>query len=913
MKVYSDYLKYVLIIGAIIGAASITACSSSSSPAAAPTTLSGTAAAGAPIIGTVTVKGSLGNTKSALIEANGNYDVDVTGLTAPYRLRAQGTVGGRTYKLHSYAQEADVGGNVNITPFTDLIVANAASQIAESYFNSLLIPVEITQDELDTQEDALQAKLQDVFTALGVDSAINLLNSTFSADHTGLDAALDVVNIEFSTGSNIATITNLIENTTTTDDFTDQGDAGTLPVNDPNVLTAAVSDTQQIVALFDEFTAAFANSIPSATSIENIFTVDFLELDQSRGELLTELTTDLTLVGLGFSGLDVNIIDATNAEVNFNFSVNGVLDFEVANWFAVKDPSLGWQLDGDRIPVDYWFNFHCNDGSGTGNGAGACGVNTMIEDNIFQNNGTFGDAAFASGTVSIFAEGDDTSIATPKAVIHLGTRSNDTGGSAGRLEVYNGGTGFADVNDGFSGDWKPFGTGTTTADISSAIFAANDIIQYDLYTEQLVISDTTTPAIDVSATPAFSFTRTSPFAPSTTPLYPDATTATITAIDNYTLDNDLDIAWILEDGTRNSEVLVSISDSNFNRFETWIETFGTTTTSTTFSGSELSTTAATGVGLDDTATTYNLLVRIYAEDETTGQAHSRDYTATIPGPGAGGPAATIIPISAASLPGTYTWNVNAGEGRGDATFNFIAGGTGTVHWPPEIQELAGHPGYDDTIVWSIDTEGRIEAVITGVDFSVDYDRYTLTSGTLSDGVMQLEVKDTPASVYVLAETYNWVESVATTLACNYESTWDDIADQPAVFNSYDDFEEVVTACGGAIAIDAASITGIWDDTYTDIGTYVETLNFNANGTGVYTETLDGIETVDSGIGFDWSVAGNRLTLTVAGQYMEVMAQISPTHQVYYSQDASWIPPSDLSITNTTQADGEIWHGGYVKR
>ncbi len=39
---------------------------------ATPTVLSGTAAAGAPIIGQVTVKGALGNTKSALIEANGN-------------------------------------------------------------------------------------------------------------------------------------------------------------------------------------------------------------------------------------------------------------------------------------------------------------------------------------------------------------------------------------------------------------------------------------------------------------------------------------------------------------------------------------------------------------------------------------------------------------------------------------------------------------------------------------------------------------------------------------------------------------------------------------------------------------------------------------------------------------------------
>ncbi len=58
------------------------------------TTLSGTAAAGAAIVGTVTVKGAMGNTNSALIEADGTYNVDVTGLTAPtdYVPRAQSAV-----------------------------------------------------------------------------------------------------------------------------------------------------------------------------------------------------------------------------------------------------------------------------------------------------------------------------------------------------------------------------------------------------------------------------------------------------------------------------------------------------------------------------------------------------------------------------------------------------------------------------------------------------------------------------------------------------------------------------------------------------------------------------------------------------------------------------------------------------
>ena len=101
-----------------------------------PATLSGTAAGGAAIVGTVVVKGANGNVKSAVIEADGTYEVDVTGLTAPYRLRAEGTVGGKHYKLHSYTEEASVGGTVNITPFTDLIIANTAQQLAANFFDS---------------------------------------------------------------------------------------------------------------------------------------------------------------------------------------------------------------------------------------------------------------------------------------------------------------------------------------------------------------------------------------------------------------------------------------------------------------------------------------------------------------------------------------------------------------------------------------------------------------------------------------------------------------------------------------------------------------------------------------------------------------------------------------------------------
>jgi len=612
MKKYLRNRKLLVVAFSLV-LASCGGSGSGGGDSASTTSLKGTAAAGAPIIGTVTVKGSLGNTRSALIEADGNYNVDVSGLTAPYRLRAQGTVGGRTYKLHSYAEAADVGGNVNITPFTDLIVANAAGQIAAAYFESSA-PTDLDPAELQAQEDALQAKLQTVLTALGVDSAINLLNSTFSADHSGLDAALDVVRIEVDEGLQVATITNLLESSSITDSVTDTEDNTEVLPADAGTITAGVSDIQLIANKFDALTAAFAGGLPTQASIENIFSADFLDEDESRGEFLTDITTDPRLIGLTFGSVVVSNLDsiAGTAAVTGNVSLNGFVDPELITWLMGKDATLGWQIRGDQRIVDAYFSFHCNDYDGDGGYAGDCGVNTQVWDEDFTNNGTAGDAPIASARVSIIDGSDGTTV---RDVIYLGTPGT---AAPGDVQVYN------ESNAQYEGDYRGFGTGA--GQIDDSIFAAGDIVQYELYTQNLDLTNAASP--QVSGTAVETYTDTLVFAPSTVALYPTATAATLTAIGNFALGDSLTIAWTLADGTRNSEVLVQISDSDGNRLEIWEDTFGTTGTSTTIASAELDATAANDAGLNGDAANYELRVRIYAEDEITGQDHSRDYTAT---------------------------------------------------------------------------------------------------------------------------------------------------------------------------------------------------------------------------------------------------------------------------------------------
>jgi hypothetical protein len=264
------------------------------------------------------------------------------------------------------------------------------------------------------------------------------------------------------------------------------------------------------------------------------------------------------------------------------------IDVEPVVWFMARDVALGWQARGDQRIVDAYFSFHCNDNDGNGPGTGGCGVNTQIWDEDFSNNGT-GNLPIASGKVSIIDGSDGTTV---RDVIYLGT----PGFSApGDVQVYNEGS------QQYQGDYRGFGTGA--GEIDPSIFAEGDIIQYDLYTDDLIL--TTPSAPQVSGNVIATYQDTLLFEPS-----------------------ELTIAWTLAAGTRNSEVLVMVTDSSFNRMEIWVDTFGDSATNTTVASSSLDSNAASDAGLDGDVANYELRVRIYAEDESTGQFHSRDYTAT---------------------------------------------------------------------------------------------------------------------------------------------------------------------------------------------------------------------------------------------------------------------------------------------
>lgn len=336
---------------------------------ASSTTLTGTAAGGAAIIGSVTVKDVNGATKSALINDDGSYEIDVADMTGPFVLRASGKVGGKYVTYHSAATAADVGSTVNITQFTDLIIANVASQLATTFFENYASDTagKLTGESLNAAEEGLQAKLQPVLTALGLDKNIDLLRASFSADHTGLDAVLDLISIVY-TGDTATIIDTLHNKDLGTDDVTTKSDDSMALDSSLTAALAAVaksaSETTVLAAAdlntwINNFTVLFATT-PSEAKLTDSGLIDttdhFLDRGENYDQFVGEVTTDDGLAGLVVtqSSITFTNADQTRAIVSMLIKLNdGVI--EDATWQFEKQSGV-WKLVGDQRIVDQEFS-----------------------------------------------------------------------------------------------------------------------------------------------------------------------------------------------------------------------------------------------------------------------------------------------------------------------------------------------------------------------------------------------------------------------------------------------------------------------------------------------------------------------------------------------------------------------------
>ena len=299
--------------------------SSTSTPAPTTQIISGVAAAGWPLTGTVTIKDSRGTQKNTPSDVTGVYSINVTGMTAPFVLMASGTIAGVSIQLYSGATQADIGGNINITPLTDLIISNFAGEIAAEYYSSGNFS-NLTADNLNAQDVKLQDVLQPISSGIPgfPASSVDLLRTfPFLTNNTGLDALIDLLTITDNASTNSATITNVTNQQTVTVDFTTPTPSYSVPGFSASTTTAqSVTSITSIVNFFGTLSELFSTSLPLATNstLLNLFyEPNFINNGQDLSVFLAGLTSNSTNIGLTLSGLSILALNpaAGTATVNF--------------------------------------------------------------------------------------------------------------------------------------------------------------------------------------------------------------------------------------------------------------------------------------------------------------------------------------------------------------------------------------------------------------------------------------------------------------------------------------------------------------------------------------------------------------------------------------------------------------------
>ena len=266
-----------LLLYAIVAALVLTGCSGGGggggSPAATQpdnsSTVSGTAAAGAPLVGFVGAKDSIGGASTADILPDGSFELDITDLTPPVLIYASGIAGGNAYQLLSVVFEDDVNGTVNITPITDLIIGNTVSDSPQAFFNNPNFTV-LTQEAVEAEEENLKKRLKPLLDGLGVEADFDLRNSTFVANRSGFDGVLDILEVTVNGGT--AIIRNRVDPTSEITNTFSAPEQEVITVSEN--LQSQVDTLDILDTLASNFAAALENE--DGPALEGLVTNDYL-------------------------------------------------------------------------------------------------------------------------------------------------------------------------------------------------------------------------------------------------------------------------------------------------------------------------------------------------------------------------------------------------------------------------------------------------------------------------------------------------------------------------------------------------------------------------------------------------------------------------------------------------------------
>lgn len=242
---------------------------------------------------------------------------------------------------------------MNITPLTDLIVANLAQEIATNYYTAGNF-AGISSASLSIQSTALATQLTPILTALSLSSSVDLLHLSFSANHTGMDALLDVLNVTMDPTTKVATIQNIINDSTLTENVAAGGSVVSNTLTSTGV-AAGVSTFQDITTRMNALASLISTTAPSEAQLEALGLFNVSGFMQDAQNLSTWASNNLSspLPGFQFAGMAVTSVpSSTSMWISFSPYFDGAIQGLPTSWFFNYDSTSGHYLAmGDQVPV----------------------------------------------------------------------------------------------------------------------------------------------------------------------------------------------------------------------------------------------------------------------------------------------------------------------------------------------------------------------------------------------------------------------------------------------------------------------------------------------------------------------------------------------------------------------------------
>lgn len=207
-------LRFVRVVPLLAFIALLSACGGGGGGGAqtSSATVSGVAATGVPILGTVTLKDRNGLLRGPVAtDGDGNFSLDVEGLVPPFVLKAEWTSGLQTQTLFSAAAWA---GSVHINPLTNLALALATGSDPASVFGAsggLPDAARINEATLAAAVGQIRTLLTPLLDEYGITDFDPLCGRYAATPENRLDAMLDVIAVKAENGT--VTISNRLTGT----------------------------------------------------------------------------------------------------------------------------------------------------------------------------------------------------------------------------------------------------------------------------------------------------------------------------------------------------------------------------------------------------------------------------------------------------------------------------------------------------------------------------------------------------------------------------------------------------------------------------------------------------------------------------------------------------------------------------